>query len=119
MIIVLLISRRPRQDDGSLKMLQDQLFNMTRTLDSKLSETNKFLDSKLTDANKMLDERLSSTTKSLDTRLADGNKLITDNMQKTFATSAKINENSNKNIEELTKKVTQLEESTKQIKDIG
>lgn len=67
----------------------------------------------------MMEERLMNNTKSLDTRLADGNKLITDNMQKTFATSAKINENSNKNIEELTKKVTQLEESTKQIKDIG
>ncbi len=118
-IMLLIASKRPRQDDNSLKMLQDQLFNMTRTLDTKLTETNKFLDSKLTDANKMMEERLMNNTKSLDTRLADGNKLITDNMQKTFATSAKINENSNKNIEELTKKVTQLEESTKQIKDIG
>ncbi len=117
-IIVLLAWRRPKSDDNGMKMLQDQLFNMTRTLDSKLTETNKFLDTKLTDANKMMEERLTNNTKSLDTRLADGNKLITDNMQKTFATSAKINENSNKNIEELTKKVTQLEESTKQIKDI-
>lgn len=128
-IIMLLIANKRPKDDPTMKLIQEQMFNMTRTLDlklsesskildSKMTETNKFLDSKLTDTTKMLDERLSNTTKSLDTRLADGNKLITDNMQKTFATSTKINENSNKNIEELTKKVTQLEESTKQIKDI-
>ena len=118
-IILLIANKRPKnQEDSSLKMLQEQLYNLNRTLDHKITETNKFLDSKLTDANKLLEEKLTNSTKSLDTRLADGNKLITENMQKTFATSTKINQDSIKNIEELTKKVTELEQSTKQIKDI-
>lgn len=115
---MLMIAQRRPKDDNTMKLLQDQLFNLNRTLDSKITETNKFLDSKLNDANKLLEEKLTNSAKTLDTRLADGNKLITENMQKTFATSTKINESSVKNIEELTKKVTQLEESTKQIKDI-
>ena len=40
-------------------------------------------------------------------------------MSRTFATSSKISEDSNKRIEEITKKLTELGETNKQIQDIG
>lgn len=40
-------------------------------------------------------------------------------MSKTFATSSKISEDSNKRIEEITKRLTELGETNKQIQDIG
>lgn len=77
--------RSDRNGDSSLKLIQEQMMHMSKTLDSKLS---------------------------------DSSKLMNDNMNKTFATSTKINEQSNKRIEDITKKLTQLEEGTRQIKDI-
>lgn len=85
-IVIFLVLRWNRNEDSSsMRLLQEQVMNLNRTLDIKLS---------------------------------DSNKLITDNMQKTFATSSKINEDANKKIEDITKKLTQLEETNKQIKDI-
>jgi len=77
--------KQPTHNDGSLKLIQEQMMHMSKTLDSKLS---------------------------------DSSKMMSDNMHKTFATSTKINEQSNKRIEDITKKLTQLEEWTQQIKDI-
>jgi len=63
--------------DSSLKLIQEQMMHMSKTLDNKLS---------------------------------DSSKMMSDNMNKTFATSTKIAEQSNKRIEDITKKLTQLEE---------
>ena len=85
--LLLLLSKSEKgKNSGELKLLQDQLFRMTHTLDSRLSE---------------------------------GNKNLTENMSRTFATSSKIGENANKQIEEITKKLTELSESNKQIQEIG
>lgn len=108
-IIIFLIIRSKNNDDSdAIRLLQEQVLNLNRTLDNKLSENTKSMEDKLT-----------TTNKTLDTKLMDANKLITDNMQRTFATSTKINEEANKRIEDITKKLTQLEETNKQIKDIG
>ncbi len=64
-------------DNRALELMQQQMLHMSKTLDSKLS---------------------------------DSSKLLNENMNKTFATSTKINEASNKRIEDITKKLTQLEE---------
>lgn len=96
-----------KEDSDSMRLLQEQVMNLNRTLDTKLSENTKSIE-----------DKLNNTNKTLDTKLSDANKLITDNMQKTFATSSKINEDANKRIEDITKKLTQLEETNKQIKDI-
>lgn len=106
-IIFLIIKWNKKEEDTSMRLLQEQVMNLNRTLDIKLSENTKSME-----------EKLSTTNKTLDTKLSDANKLITDNMQKTYATSSKINEDANKKIEEITKKLTQLEETNKQIKDI-
>lgn len=109
LVVFFLILKWSKKDgNDSMRLLQEQVLNLNRTLDQKLTENTKSIEDKLT-----------STNKTLDTRLSDANKLITDNMQKTFATSSKINEDANKRIEDITKKLTQLEETNKQIKDIG
>nr|MDD3720595.1 DNA recombination protein RmuC [Candidatus Gracilibacteria bacterium] len=107
-IVFLIIKGNKKEDSDSMRLLQEQVMNLNRTLDTKLTENTKSIE-----------EKLSNTNKTLDTKLSDANKLITDNMQKTFATSSKINEDANKRIEDITKKLTQLEETNKQIKDIG
>jgi len=56
----------------------------------------------------MIQEQLLNIRKTLDYKLAESNKSMTDNMSRTFATSSKISENSNKQIEEITKKLTEL-----------
>lgn len=107
-IVVFLVLRWNRSDSSdSVRLLQEQVMNLNRTLDQKLSENTKSIE-----------DKLNNTNKTLDSKLSDANKLITDNMQKTFATSSKINEEANKRIEDITKKLTQLEETNKQIKDI-
>lgn len=55
----------------------------------------------------------------LDFKLSESNKNLTSNMSRTFATSSKISQDSNKAIEEITKKLTELWETNKEIKDIG
>jgi hypothetical protein len=44
--------------------------------------------------------------------------MMGENMNKTFETSSRINQDANKAIEEITKKLTKLEETNSQIKDI-
>jgi hypothetical protein len=45
--------------------------------------------------------------------------MLVDNLQKSFSTNSKISEDSNKRIEDITKKLGELDETNKQIKDIG
>ncbi|NDK09441.1 DNA recombination protein RmuC [Candidatus Gracilibacteria bacterium] len=71
------------------------------------------------ESSSMIQEQLLNIRKTLDYKLAESNKSMTDNMSRTFATSSKISENSNKQIEEITKKLTELGETNKQIQDIG
>lgn len=71
-----------KQDNYSLKLLQDQILNLNKTIDYKLWESNR-------------------------------------NFVKNFETSLKTNSDASKKIEEITKKLTSLEETNKQIKDIG
>jgi len=97
MIIYLIIRQNTPKTDGSMKLLQDHIFNLTNTFDARLSETNKNIDIKLSESNKMLNE----------------------SMNKTFDTTSKIGLDANKNIEQLTKKLTELGETNKQIQDIG
>lgn len=118
-VIFLLLKLQKPKDNESIKMLQEHLFNLNKTFDSKITETNKFLDDKLTQTNKTLEDRLFKNSEILDKKLWESSKLLSDNMSKTFATSTKINEEANKRIEDITKKLTQLEETNKQIKDIG
>lgn len=106
-ILILLKISKPQKDDGRLKLLQDFILDLNKTVDTKITETNRFLDTKLTE-----------THKNLDTKLSEANKYLSDNMNKTFATSTKINEEANKRIEEITKKLTELGETNKQIQDI-
>ena len=108
LVVFFLLLNWGKKDNGdSMRLLQEQVLNLNRTLDQKLTENTKSIEDKLT-----------STNKTLDTKLSDANKLINDNMQKTFATSSKINQEANKRIEDITQKLTQLEETNKQIKDI-
>lgn len=95
--IILIKLNKPRNDDGNFKMLQDFILDLNKTVDSKITETNRFLDTKLTETNKNLDSKLS-----------EANKHLSDNMNKTFATTTKINEEANKRIESITKKLTEL-----------
>jgi hypothetical protein len=55
----------------------------------------------------------------LDRKLSDSHKMMGENMSKTFETSSRISNEANKTIEEITKKLTKLEETNIQIKDIG
>lgn len=107
LVIYLIILQKKPRNDNSIKLLQDHIFNLNKTFDNKLSETNKTLD-----------DRLSKNTDTIDKKLWESSKILSDNMSKTFATSTKINEEANKRIEDITKKLTQLEETNKQIKDI-
>lgn len=84
-LILLLRKQSGRWNNWEAKLIQEQLFHMSKTLDYKLSESNKNLS---------------------------------DNMSKTFATSSKISEDSNRRIEEITKKLTELGETNRQIQDI-
>ena len=96
-LLILIKIGKPKNNDGNFKLLQDYILDLNKTVDSKMTETNRFLDSKLSEANRHL----------------------SDNMSKTFATSTKINEEANKRIEDITKKLTELGETNKQIQDIG
>ena len=81
-IFYLLIKKSPEKTDNTwLKMLQEQIIGLTKTIDYKLWESNR-------------------------------------NISKNFDVSSKINLDANKKIEEITKKLSNLEETNKQIKDI-
>ena len=82
-LIFLLLRIRYKNSDNSLKLLQNELFNLNKNFDEKLFRTN---------------------------------KAINDNLSNNFKTTAKISQNSNKLIEDITKKLTSLEETNKQIK---
>jgi len=84
-LIFLMIRFKYKNNDNSSKLIQDQIFNLTKIFDDKLTYSN---------------------------------KLINENLSKSFDTSSKISQNSNKAIEDITKKLTNLEETNKQIKDI-
>jgi DNA recombination protein RmuC len=94
-------------DTKSLKLLNDSLSSLWANLDRKI-----------TDSSKSIDEKLGRTSEILDRKLADSHKMMWENMSKTFDTSSRINTQANKAIEEITKKLTKLEETNAQIKDI-
>ena len=96
-IIYLLKNKTSEKKDNSINLLQEELHHLTKTLDYKLSETNNQIDKKLSESNKNIFETIT----------------------KNFDTSSRINKNSNKTIEEITKKLTQIEETNKQIRDLG
>ena len=84
-LIFLMLKNKKEDNSGSSKLIQDQIFNLSKIFDDKLTYSN---------------------------------KLINDNLSKSFETSSKISQNSNRVIEDITKKLTSLEETNKQIKDI-
>lgn len=67
----------------------------------------------------LIQQQLQRLTQTLDTKLSENTRFMTENMSKTFATSAQINENSTRHIEAITRKLTELGESNKQIQEIG
>ncbi len=85
-LLILIWKTKSSSNSESSSMIQDQLLNIRKTLDIKLSESN---------------------------------RSMSENMSRTFATSSKISENSNKQIEEITKKLSELTQTNKQIQDIG
>lgn len=66
----------------------------------------------------LLQKQIFELTRVLELKMSESNKHLTENMQKTFETSSKISENANKQIEEISKRLTELWETNKQIKDI-
>jgi len=70
-----------KKDNWSIKLIQDQLFNLNKTIDYKLGESNR-------------------------------------NFAKNFETSQKTSSDASKKIQEITEKLTNLEQTNKQIKDI-
>lgn len=97
-IMVLLIIKisSPKKNEKSEDLIQEHLFNLTKVFESKISETNFLIDKKIWENFKIMQE----------------------NFSKNFDTTSQISQNSNKTIEEITKKLTNLEETNKQIKDI-
>ena len=85
-VIIYLLSRKKEwNSDNSLKLIQDHILHLNKTIDEKLSSSS---------------------------------KMLTDNMSRTFATSTKIGQEANQKIEDITKKLTQIEETNKEIKNI-
>lgn len=84
-VILLLLRQKSRGNTGEIKLLQDQLLHMSKTLDYKLTESNSSLNK---------------------------------NMSESLKNSSFIAETSNKNIEAITKKLTELDETNKQIQHI-
>ncbi len=80
-LIIYLVTKSWKSDNTSIKMLQNQIFNLNKTLDLRLSNSN-------------------------------------DTFWKTIETTQKISSEANKKIEEITKKLSSLEETNNQIKNI-
>ena len=72
-------------NNSSTKLIQNELFNLSKIIDDKLRQTNFFLN---------------------------------DNLRKNLETNSQISKNANFLIEQITKKLTSIEETNKQIKDI-
>lgn len=83
---------------------------------TKLFENNK--NTSDSNAMKLIQEQMFQLNKTVDTKLGESSKILSDNMNRNFATSSNINEASNKRIEEITKKLTELWETNKHIQDI-
>lgn len=84
-VLVLLTRKQKSWDSWEINMLQNQILNLNKTLDDKLTQSNSSLNK---------------------------------NMSESLKTSTHIADSSNKNIEAITKKLTELSETNKQIKDI-
>ncbi len=80
-LLVFFLLLRPKKDDLSIKLLQDQIINLQKLLDIKLNSTNF-------------------------------------NIWKTLETNQKITSEATKKIEEITKKLSSLEETNNKIKNI-
>jgi|TARA_Y100001960_G_C14183100_1_gene591245 hypothetical protein len=63
---------------------------------------------------KMLQDQIMHMNKMIEVKLGESNN----HMQRNFATNTKISSESTKKIEEITKKLSSLEETNKQIQDI-
>ncbi len=68
---------------------------------------------------KILREQLQFLSQTLDSKLSQTNTSLQKNMWETLKTSHAIAETSNKNIEAITKKLTELSETNREIKEIG
>ena len=66
----------------------------------------------------MLQNQILSLNKTLDEKLTQSNSSLNKNMSESLRASTNIADSSNKNIEAITKKLTELSETNKQIKDI-
>jgi len=107
-IFFILIKIKPKQESvDSIKLLQQYIFDLNKTFDFKLSQTNKTLEDKLFRNSEILDRRL-----------WESSRMLNENITKNFNTSSQINLESNKTIEQITKKLSELDETNKQIKDI-
>jgi DNA recombination protein RmuC len=67
----------------------------------------------------LLQNQLLSLNKTLDNKLSENNQSLNKNMTESLKNSTNIADTSNKNIEAITKKLTELWETNKQIQDIG
>lgn len=95
-IIYIVKGQKNWKNEDWLKLLQEHLFNLNKTVDTNMSWIHRFLDQKL----------------------SESNKLLTDNMSKTFETSSKISEESKNAIVDITKQLALIWETNKQIKEI-
>lgn len=66
----------------------------------------------------LLQEQMLSLNKTLDYKLSESNTSLNKNMSESLRTSSHIADSSNRNIEAITKKLTELSETNKQIKEI-
>jgi hypothetical protein len=66
----------------------------------------------------MLQNQILTLNKTLDDKLSQNNTSLNKNMSESLRASSSIADSSNKNIEAITKKLTELSETNKQIKDI-
>ncbi len=83
--IFLLVKKNNNYDNSSIKLLQNELFHLTKTFDEKLFSIN---------------------------------KIIVESLDKNLQTNIKFSNNSNKIIQEITEKISSLEQTNNQIKDI-
>lgn len=67
----------------------------------------------------LLQNEILNLRNSMDHRLSESQKLAHENLQKTFQSSTVIANTSNKNIESITRKLTEMGETNKQIQDIA
>jgi hypothetical protein len=44
---LIISQKKPKDNENSLKLIQDHIFNLSKTFDNKISETNRTIDKKL------------------------------------------------------------------------